>query len=75
MQVIEAQYASILEPHYHLHISHDRMSLRRIFDSSRAPASEVAERLPGIFEDHNLVGPEDAGFREKARRSRQDGRP
>jgi len=51
------------------------MSLRRIFDSSRAPASEVAERLPGIFEDHNLVGPEDAGFREMALRSRQNGRP
>ena len=33
--------------------------LRRIFDSSRAPASDVADRLPGIFEDHDLVGPED----------------
>jgi len=44
--------------------------LRRIFDSSRAPASDVAGRLPGIFEDHNL-----AGFREMAPRSRQDGRP
>ena len=49
--------------------------LRRIFDSSRAPASDVADRLPGIFEDHNLVGPEDAGFREMARRSRQNGHP
>jgi hypothetical protein len=45
--------------------------LRRIFDSSRVPASDVAGRLPGIFEDHNLVGPEDAGFREMARRSRR----
>jgi hypothetical protein len=35
--------------------------LRRIFDSSRAPASDVADRLPRIFEDHNL-----AGFREMA---------
>ena len=26
-------------------------------------------------EDHNLVGPEDAGFREMAPRSRQNGRP
>ncbi len=34
--------------------------LRCTFDSSRAPASDVADRLPGIFEDHNLVGPEDA---------------
>ena len=49
--------------------------LRRIFDSSRAPASDVADRLPRIFEDHNLVGPEDAGFREMAPRSRQTGRP
>jgi hypothetical protein len=51
------------------------MSLRRIFDSSRAPASDVAGRLPAIFEDHDLVGPEDAGFREMAWRSRQNGRP
>ena len=49
--------------------------LRRIFDSSRAPASGVAGRLPAIFGDHNLAGPEDAGFREMARRSRQDGHP
>jgi len=27
------------------------------------------------FEDHDLVGPEDAGFREMARRSRQNGHP
>ncbi|HEV2259791.1 MAG TPA: hypothetical protein VGS06_42325, partial [Streptosporangiaceae bacterium] len=47
--------------------------LRRIFDSSRARASGVADRLPGIFEDHHLVGAEDAGFREIARRSRQNG--
>jgi len=26
---------------------------------SRAPASDVADRLPGIFEDHDLVGPEE----------------
>jgi len=49
--------------------------LMRIFDSSRAPASDVADRLPGIFEDHDLVGPEHAGFREMARRSRQNGHP
>ena len=49
--------------------------LRRIFDSGRESASDVADRLPGIFEDHNLVGLEDAGFREMARRSRQTGRP
>lgn len=44
--------------------------LRRIFDSSRAQASDVADRLPRIFEDHNP-----AGFREMAPRSRQNGRP
>jgi len=49
--------------------------LSRIFDSGRAPVSDVADRLPGIFEDHTLVGPEDAGFREMALRSRQTGRP
>ncbi len=36
--------------------------LRRIFDSSRAPASDVADRLPGIFEDHNLVVRKTPGF-------------
>src|SRR2546429_6888712 len=41
--------------------------LRRIFDSSRAPASDVADRLPGIFEDHDLVGPEDDALQEMAR--------
>jgi hypothetical protein len=49
--------------------------LRRIFDSSRAPAFDVAGRLPGIFEDHDLAGPGDAGFREMARRSRRNGHP
>jgi hypothetical protein len=49
--------------------------LRRIFDLSRAPGSDVAGRLPGIFEDHDLAGPEDAGFREMARRSRRNGHP
>jgi len=43
--------------------------LRRIFGSSRAPASDVAGRLPRIFGDHNL-----AAFREMVPRSRQNGR-
>jgi hypothetical protein len=37
--------------------------------------TEQPDWLPGIFEDHNLVGPEDAGLREMARRSRQNGHP
>ena len=47
--------------------------LRRIFDSRRAPASDVADRLPGIFEDHDLVGPEDDALQEMARLMRQNG--
>jgi hypothetical protein len=60
-----------------LHQPQQNLSLLRryIFDSSRAPASGVAGRLPGIFEDRNLVGPEDDALREMARRSRQNGRP
>jgi hypothetical protein len=27
----------------------------------------VADRLPGIFEDHDLVGPDDDALREMAR--------
>jgi hypothetical protein len=45
--------------------------LRRIFDSSRAPAPDVADRLPGIFADHDLVGPEDDALQELARSMRQ----
>jgi hypothetical protein len=44
--------------------------LRRIFGSNRAPASDVAGRLPEIFENHNL-----AGFGDMVPRSRQNGRP
>jgi hypothetical protein len=47
--------------------------LRRIFDSSRAPGSDVAGRLPGIFEDHDLAGPEDGARQEMARSMRQNG--
>ena len=47
--------------------------LRRIFDSSRAQASDVADRLPGIFEDHDVVGPEDDALAEMARSMRHNG--
>ncbi len=47
--------------------------LRRIFDSSRASTSDVADRLPGIFEGHDLVGPEDDALQEMARSMRQNG--
>ena len=40
---------------------------RRIFDSSRTPASDVVDRLPGIFEDYDLVGPEDDALYAMAR--------
>ena len=46
--------------------------LRRIFDSSRAPGSDVVGRLPGILEDLDLAGPEDA-LQEMARSMRQNG--
>src|SRR5437870_1137030 len=36
-------------------------------------ASDVADRLPGIFEDHDLVGPEDDALQEMARLMRQNG--
>ena len=39
----------------------------------RASASDVTDRLPGIFEDHDLVGPEDDALQEMARSMRQDG--
>jgi hypothetical protein len=45
--------------------------LRRIFDSSRAPGPDVAGRLPGIFEDHDLAGPEGDALQEMARPVRQ----
>jgi hypothetical protein len=32
---------------------------RRLADSSGAPGSDLAGRLAGIFEDHDLAGPED----------------
>jgi hypothetical protein len=41
--------------------------LRRSFDSSRAPGSDVAGRLPGISGDHDLAGPEDGAGQEMAR--------
>src|ERR1022692_3342559 len=47
--------------------------LRRIFDSSRAPGSDVADRLPGIFGDHDLAGPENDALQEMARSTRQNG--
>ncbi|MEU4411119.1 hypothetical protein AB0F88_41995 [Streptosporangium sp. NPDC023963] len=47
--------------------------LRRIFDSSRASASDVADRLPGIFENNDLLGPEDDALREMACSMRQNG--
>jgi hypothetical protein len=40
--------------------------LRRIFGSSHASVSDVAGRLPGIFEDHDLVGPDDDALQEIA---------
>ncbi|MDX6291748.1 MAG: transposase, partial [Kribbellaceae bacterium] len=39
----------------------------------RIAAAEVADRLPGIFEDHDLVGPEDDALQEMARSMRQNG--
>ena len=42
-------------------------------DSSRAPGSGVAGQLPGIFEDHDLAGPEDDARQEMARSVRQNG--
>jgi hypothetical protein len=30
-------------------------------------ASDVADRLPGIFEDHDFVGPEDDALQEMPR--------
>jgi hypothetical protein len=47
-----------------------------LFDSHGAlygPGSDVAGRVPGIFEDHDLVGPEDGALEEMARPMRQDG--
>ena len=49
MQVIEAQRASILEPHDHLHISQMRASPRGRFTqiAARVPAGDADSRYPG----------------------------
>jgi hypothetical protein len=44
-----------------------------LFDSDGAlygPGSDVVGRVPGIFEDHDLVGPEDGALEEMARSMR-----
>ena len=46
---------------------------RRILDSSRAPASDIPDRLPGMFEDHDLVGRQDDALQQMARSMRQNG--
>jgi hypothetical protein len=42
---------------------------RRARPASRS--TDVADRLPGIFETHDLVGPEDAALQEMARSMRR----
>jgi len=40
---------------------------------SRASTSDLAGRLPGICEDHDLGAPKDDALEEMARSMRQDG--